>query len=216
MSENKSTIRTFIEIALAIVAVVGCIAAVLVVPEFRDWLGLDKPDKTPADISNKDIDSPTYTPVGMSTVIDTPQPAQALPTNTPTASNSTNDTTPLIQPPVMHIGNVTIEEFGSSPLSLSDNEIIIGIADRYQDSLDIYNPPFTIFVVYGPIETELSIYWGGWDIWENASEDHVENEIASKIDEVKGNHPDDYKTRGYRVIKCYSQVTDCEVITTIP
>lgn len=42
----------------------------------------------------------------------------------------------------------------------------------------------------GPIESGLSIWWSGWDIWENANEEHV----SSKIDEIMQNHPEDYET----------------------
>lgn len=142
------------------------------------------------------------------------QPTNTLP---PTENVQVQPTTlPTIQLSATSIGHRQVPNLGSSDLVLTTNQVAIGTADRFQNVVNVSNPPFTIFVVYGEINTQLSMYWGGWDLWENASESFVESQILLKIDEVKGSHASDYATRGYRVIKCYGQVENCETILTYP
>ncbi len=124
--------------------------------------------------------------------------------------------TPTIQLPPMPMGHRQVADLGSSDLILTSNQVAIGTADRFKDVLDMYNPQFTIFVIYGQINIQLQMFWGGWDLWENASENFIDSQIALKIDEVKSSHAGDYMTRGYRVIKCYGQVENCETILTFP
>jgi hypothetical protein len=148
--------------------------------------------------------------------------SQQLETPLPTVANET----PLlsVQPSVTNsfqasaksIGHRQIPDLGTSQLLLTTNQVAIGTADRLQDVIDLYNPPFTIFVIYGSIDVELSMYWGGWDLWENASESFIDEQINDKIQEVISSHPTDYDTRGYRVIKCYKKVDNCETILTYP
>lgn len=114
------------------------------------------------------------------------------------------------------IGHETIQEAGTRRVSLTENQTLIGTADRFFDVLDQERPPYTIFVITGPIDEDLSIWFGGWDLWENASEEHISNEIANKIQEVKGSHPGDYQTRGYRVVSCRSGLSSCEILSTFP
>lgn len=118
--------------------------------------------------------------------------------------------------PILAKGNTTIQELGIEHISLTAEEIIIGTADRFQDKIGEFNPEYTIFVIYGPLETDLSMWWGGWDEWENATADFIEEQIQQKIEEIKVTHEVDYQTRGYRVIKCYGQITSCEIISTFP
>jgi len=197
MTGKKQSLIEIISVISVIFIIIGSIAAVLVVPEFRQWFGLDstKPTEPPF---------PTIQPLPQIT------PSPTLPVQIQPTVVST------VQLPVYSIGHGQITDFGSSQLILSNNQVAIGTADRFQDVLDLYIPPITIFVIYGLINVELSIYWGGWDLWENASENFIESQISLKIDEIKASHPNDYDTRGYRVIKCYSQVTNCETILTFP
>lgn len=123
---------------------------------------------------------------------------------------------PVVSGPLVAKGNVTIQDFGTESINLSREDVAIGTADRFQDRLQELEPPFTIFVIYGPIETDISLWWGGWDVWSNASDEHISNEINKKIDEIKENHPEDYKSRGYRVIKCREQISVCEIIDMYP
>ena len=162
--------------------------------------------------------SPTETNQSIGTPFSTLQPS-FQPTNTsfPTQPVQIPPTiTPTVQLPVMPKGHRQVSDVGSSDLALSTNQVAIGTADRFQDVIGVYNPQFTIFVSYGEINIQLNLFWGGWDLWENASESFIESQIALKIDEVKAAHASDYMTRGYRVIKCYGQVENCETILTFP
>ena len=122
--------------------------------------------------------------------------------------------TPLLS--ARSIAHRQIEGSGTIGLILTSNQIMIGTADRFDDVMDITNPPFTIFAIYGETSTHLRLFWGGWDLWENASEEFVDSQLEDKINEVISGHPDDYQTRGYRVIKCYGQVISCEILQTYP
>lgn len=112
--------------------------------------------------------------------------------------------------------NVTIQNLGTYRLLLTEQEIAIGTADKYQDLLYQNLPPFTVFVIYGPLDEEINVFWGGWDSWENVSEDFINQKLNQKIEDVKRDHPTDWNSRGIRVIKCYGQVTNCKVMSTLP
>ena len=124
--------------------------------------------------------------------------------------------TPTFQLPERSLGHGQIVETGIGELILASNQVAIGTADKFQDVMQEVSPPFTIFVIYGEVNTQLRMYWGGWDLWENASDNFIEEQLHTKIQEVIGSHPTDYDKRGYRVIKCYGQVDNCETILTFP
>jgi hypothetical protein len=131
----------------------------------------------------------------------------------------TPDSEELNEEPVMIkqvIGHKTIQNEGSAQINLLNNQVAIGSADKYQDLLNQDNPQFTIFVIRGPIDSEITIYWGGWDIWENISEEEILDEMTKKVDQLKIDHPDHYKTRGYRLISCESSIINCEILETYP
>ncbi len=120
--------------------------------------------------------------------------------------------TQAIKPLVLK-GHRTIPEYGTEKVVLNESEVIIGTADRFQDNLnDELNPRFTIFVIRGPLDADLQLWWGGWDIWENASPAHIRSELNKKVDEVKQSHPQDFAQRGYRVIDCLSGLGSCQTI----
>lgn len=126
------------------------------------------------------------------------------------------EATVTFQSPAISIGHMQIANSGSDDLILASNQVAIGTADKFQDLLQYDKPPYTIFVVYGEVNIKLSIYWGGWDLWENASESFVDAQITKKIQEVISSHPNDYNKRGYRVVKCYGGIDNCETIITFP
>ncbi len=96
-------------------------------------------------------------------------------------------------------------------LKLSDDQIIMGTADKFQDSLDQHLPPFAVFVVYGPIDEDITLPWGGWDQWRNASSSLVESELRKKIEQTKENHPSDWITRGISVYRCRGSMHNCTI-----
>lgn len=185
-----------VEIIGTLAAIVGCIAAILVIPEIRQAIGLEQ---------SVSFTIPTQTTTLLLSGIDT---------ETVTA--------PQIQPtatfrlPVRSISHRQISENVTEEIILASNQVAIGTADRFEDLLHDDYPPFTIFVLYGAANTQLSLFWGGWDLWENASESFIDEQVNTKIQEVISGHPTDYDKRGYRVIKCYSQVENCEVINSFP
>jgi hypothetical protein len=154
----------------------------------------------------KTTTSPTESPV-LSTF--TPEPTN---TSVPSPLRSTPSESPAVAV-LLEKGHETIQGPGTRSISMSANETIIGTADRFQDTLDQLYAPYTVFVIYGPLETKLSIYWGGWDYWGNPSSEFVEEQLRDKIAEVKRNHSTDYQTRGIRMLRCSGQISNCE--TTI-
>ena len=110
----------------------------------------------------------------------------------------------------------TIQGEGSAPLRLAANEIAIGTADRYQDNRGTNNPPFTVFVIYGPYEGTLGLTWGGWDRWADASPEFIASQVENKISEVTASHPDDYATRRIRVLECRGDVLACVEVRAVP
>lgn len=85
-------------------------------------------------------------------------------------------------------------------ISLGAGELIVGTAVYFQDNFDQRLPPFTVFLIRGPIEMDVTIENGGWDHWANVYDDaFMESLLAPKIKEVQ-QHPD-YSIRGYRVVR---------------
>lgn len=78
-------------------------------------------------------------------------------------------------------------------ISLKDGELIIGTAEKFAvraygcNTIDTKeNTPYTVFLIMGPIETEVEIYNGGWDYWANVYDDtFVKQLLESKRDEVR-------------------------------
>jgi len=78
-------------------------------------------------------------------------------------------------------------------ISLKDGELIIGTAEKFAvraygcNTIDTKeNTPYTVFLIMGPIETEVEIYNGGWDYWANVYDGtFVKQLLESKRDEVR-------------------------------
>lgn len=116
--------------------------------------------------------TPTYSPV-----IATGQAIAPTPTLFPTH----------IPVPAFVSDYVTIQFTGTRSISLSEGELIVGDADRFQGTTG--EPPCTAFLIKGPYKGELLIYWGGWDQWENVYDDaFAEQLLAVKIEKFK-THP---------------------------
>lgn len=133
---------------------------------------------------------------------------------TPTPSSSATSYIPLPTPIAKGFPN--IQGNGTKHLILAAEDVAIGDADKYQDLLEQTDPQFTIFVIYGPIDTDISLFWGGWDQWGYASPAFITEQIQKKVDELKRNHPQDHKRRGYRIIECSGQITNCTTIQNHP
>jgi hypothetical protein len=121
----------------------------------------------------------------------------------------TLNTTGQVAPQLL--GKVTFLD-GSSNLNLSEDDVAIGMAEIFQDVMDYKDPPFTIFIIYGEADITVSLKNGGWDVWKNASEEFIIDQISEKIQKVKETYHNEFDVRGYRVIECYSQVSDCIVL----
>ncbi len=100
-------------------------------------------------------------------------------------------------------------------LKLSEDQIVMGTADKYQDVIDQTLPPFAVFVIYGPIDEDIILPWGGWDQWRNATSSFIESELQKKIQQTKDNHPTDWMTRGINVYRCRGSILNCS-ISTVP
>jgi len=78
-------------------------------------------------------------------------------------------------------------------ISLKEGELLIGTAERFAvraygcNTIDTKeNTPYTVFLIMGPIETEVEIYNGGWDYWANVYDGtFVKQLLESKRDEVR-------------------------------
>jgi len=200
----------------------ACIALVALVPAFGEWLDPRQPH---SDLSTRDATEQSSVIVETSSAQGhTPTISQEL-EPTPTPTNDEAPAEPTIEstattappPPILALkGHETIQEAGTIALVLAENEVAIGTADKFHDVLDQASPPFTVFLIRGPINEALTIWWGGWDIWENASQDHIATEIDKKIEEVKLGHPSDYETRGYRVVSCSGSLATCQIERAFP
>jgi hypothetical protein len=98
-------------------------------------------------------------------------------------------------------------------LNLSDNQVIIGTADKYQDVKEQTLPPFAVFVIYGAINENINLPWCGWDQWLNATPSFIEGELQKNIQKTKENHPSDWMSRGINVYRCHGSVLNCTIET---
>lgn len=141
----------------------------------------------------------------------------ALVTTPTTFITPTQPTIPTSEPmPTATISNIfqgsvtgTLET--NVLLNLSDNQIIIGTADRYQDVKEQNLPPFAVFVIYGAINENITLPWGGWDQWLNATPNFIESELQKKIQQTKDNHSSDWMNRGINIYQCHGSVLNCTI-----
>jgi hypothetical protein len=110
------------------------------------------------------------------------------------------------------LGRVTLSDNGTVKLKLTETNVAIGAAERFQNTAESQNEPFTVFVIYGAVDTNVAMLNGGWAVWENASADFISEQIDAEIAELKNNHPGEIAARGYRVVECREQVESCTTI----
>jgi hypothetical protein len=85
-------------------------------------------------------------------------------------------------------------------ITLAAGELLVGTAVYFQDNFNQKLPPFTVFMIRGPVEMDVTIENGGWDYWANVYDDEfAESLLAPKIAEVQS-HPD-YSIRGHRIVR---------------
>lgn len=144
------------------------------------------PTDTPAPISQTDIPQPTLSPET--------QPENTSPPSTftpiPMPTNNIPVPTNTSLPPLLdaHIkGYENIQPTGTRHISLGVGELIVGTADRFQDDVTATGqPPCTAFVIVGPIEMDLMVWYGGWDHWANVRDKEVPGILlAQKVSELE-------------------------------
>jgi hypothetical protein len=89
--------------------------------------------------------------------------------------------------------NVTIQRLGTCHISLVQGDVLVGTADRFQQDVNLPEypqPPCTAFVIKGPIEMDLQIWWGGWDYRTNLDNSTIEQYLEVKRTECTDKHPD--------------------------
>lgn len=144
---------------------------------------------------------PTATPAPTAILAPTATPAPAA-TPAPTATPA-----PIFE------GSVPGVPETRHRLRLSANQLIIGTADRFQNVREQESPlpPFAVFAIYGPIDEEIILPWGGWDQWRHATDNLIEKELEKKIAQTKDNHPSDWRERGINVYRCRGSISNCSV-----
>lgn len=162
-----------------VVAVLACIAAYLalipLVPGLLTRLTVTPipPVKVPS------------TAVVASPSAQQPPPTQPIVTIPPTETSIPPSSTlpPPTASPIV-IDYVTIEALGTRHIALSEGELIVGTADRFQDETG--QPPCTAFLIKGPVEMDLTLWYGGWDHWINVYNDKfAEYLLANKVAELE-------------------------------
>jgi len=83
--------------------------------------------------------------------------------------------------------NVTIVQRADCHVSLEAGEVIAGTADRFQDNVELSEqPPCTAFVIRGPVEMDLKIWYGGWNYHVNIYDhESIQGYLAEKIAELR-------------------------------
>jgi hypothetical protein len=90
---------------------------------------------------------------------------------------------------------------GTRHIWLKAGELIVGTADRWQEDVDKPSlPPYTAFLVQGPIEYDVRVWYAGWDYWANVyDEENKKFLLEQKVNEIK--QKSDYPQRGLKIIK---------------
>lgn len=141
--------------------------------------------------------SPTPTPTSSANPTATPIPPQV---GTPTSENTFANW--CVGDGVRVDGvYVTIEEHGECHILLAAGEIIVGTADRFQEDVEATEqPPCTAFLIKGPIETDLEIYWGGFAYHDNVSDERAAEYLAEKERELTDRQDDACRQRGIKLV----------------
>jgi len=123
-------------------------------------------------------------------------------TSTPTPTDtSTSIPTVIATPSATIVENELVQPGGIRHIVLADGELIVGTADRFQGDVDdVSQPPCTAFVIRGPIEMDLNVWYGGWDKWVHIyADDAVETLLQQKIAELEAHQT--CPSRGIKTVR---------------
>jgi len=96
----------------AFVAIVACIAAVVVVPEVRQWLGLESSATSPTTLVSQPTDTLTSAPTTPPTQSPTPTTVPPKPTSTASPGSTATPTCPAVSGPFTAVWNSIQGEIG--------------------------------------------------------------------------------------------------------
>ncbi len=139
------------------------------------------------------------------------QPISTVPNSESSQSSSVEK-----QPAAQLLEEIDFPSNGSVRLEITQSDVAIGFAEGFQDALESSNTPFTIFVIYGPVNADVTMFNGRWKVWGNADASFIQNEIDAQIASLKDGFLDKVTTRGYRVVECHEQVDDCTTLLSAP
>lgn len=120
------------------------------------------------------------------------QYAMAAPTPQPTA------TTIVLTP--REVSNVKVQPVGTRQIDLQAGGLIVGTADKFQEDVALDQPECTAFLIRGPIQLQLTVWYGGWDQWENIFDDEApEFLLQEKVQELQRHQT--CPARGIKVVR---------------
>ena len=88
--------------------------------------------------------------------------------------------------------HVTVQEDGDCHISIESGEMLLGSAEQFHDDVNqpLDQTPCTAFVITGPIEMDLSLYWGGMDYRSTPTdESKIDDYLSQKVVECMNYHP---------------------------
>jgi len=185
-NDGDNTALVVIGLLALIVAIVAIVVG-LVSPEIRQRLGLGQSanvEPLPTATVKNPVQTPTSILAATSTaaILITPTIiSQTARTPSPTTAPTLPGATPYIK------GYDTIQAYGTRHILLKKGELIVGTADRFQDDVTkAGQPPCTAFIIKGPIEIDLKIWYGGWNYWANVYDDEMaEVLLQQKVSELQ-------------------------------
>ena len=128
--------------------------------------------------------------------------AISKPTFTPQKTTPTlQQTDPEAIPTAYIKGYDSVQPGGERHITLTEGELIVGTADRFQDDVHVAGqPPCTAFAIRGPIDMDLRVWHGGWDHWANIyDEEVVEILLSRKVSELEQHET--CPSRGINVVR---------------
>lgn len=120
------------------------------------------------------------------------------------------------EPAAQLLEEINFPSKGSVRLEIDQSDVAIGLAEGFQDVNESSNSPFTIFVIYGPVNADIVLLNGIWKVWGNASESFTQNEVDAQVTALKESRSDEFAARGYRVVECREQVESCTTLLSYP
>lgn len=121
-----------------------------------------------------------------------------------------------MQPTAQLLEEINFPSKGSIRLEIDQSDVAIGFAEGFQDLNENNKAPFIIFVIYGPVNSDVGLVNGNWKVWGNASESFLQSEIDAQVAALKESRSDEFDARGYRVIECREQVESCTTLLSFP